>query len=119
MGLVTAGINFAICLIHLDDIIVFAADIDTHLERLAQVRTRLASLNLKLKQSKCHLLQRSVLLIDHIISREGVATDPTKVEALQSWPAPRKEVLAFLGLCSYYRQFVPGFANIARPIYTL
>src|SRR6218665_2635154 len=60
MGLVMAGLNFSICLIYLDDIIIFAADLDTHLKRLTQVLDRLAEANLKLKPSKCFLLQRKV-----------------------------------------------------------
>jgi len=121
MGLVMAGLNFAICLIYLDDIIIFAADLDTHLERLTQVLDRLAEANLKLKPSKCFLLQRRVLFLGHIVSGEGVETDPAKIEAVQDWPTPKKlrEVRGFLGLCSYYRKFVPDFAQIARPLHDL
>jgi len=121
MGLVMAGLNFAICLIYLDDIIVFSNDLDTHLQRLKQVLERLAAVNLKLKPSKCHLLQRQVLFLGHIVSHEGIGTDPKKVEAVKSWPTPTKlkEVRAFLGLCSYYRKFVPEFAHIGRPLHAL
>ena len=55
MNLVMKGLNFVICLIYLDDIIVFATDIETHLQRLEQVLRRLESVNLKLKPSKCHI----------------------------------------------------------------
>src|SRR6218665_2165023 len=121
MGLVMAGLNFAICLVYLDDIIVFASDLDTHLQRLIQVLVRLSSANLKLKPSKCHLLQRRVLFLGHVVSGEGIATDPDKVGAVKNWPTPTKlkDVRAFLGLCSYYRKFVPEFAQIARPLHAL
>ena len=52
IGLVVASLNFAICLVYLDDIIIFAADLDTHLERMVQVLERLSAANLKLKPSK-------------------------------------------------------------------
>ena len=121
MGLIMAGLNFAICLGYLDDIIVFAADLDTHLERLTQVLVRLANANLKLKRSKCFLLQERVLFLGHIVSGEGIATDPAKIEAVKNWPTPKKlkEVRGFLCLCSYYRKFVPDFAHIGRPLHTL
>ena len=76
MNLVMAGLNFTVCLIYLDDIIVFASDIDTHLQRLSQVLERLAAVGLKLKPSKCHLLQRQVVFLGHVVSEEGITTDP-------------------------------------------
>jgi len=121
MSLIMAGLNFSICLIYLDDIIVFSSDLDTHLERLALVLRRLDAANLKLKPSKCHLLQKEVNFLGHLVSGAGIAADPSKVEAVKSWPTPTKlrEVRAFLGLCSYYRKFVPDFAKIARPLHAL
>jgi len=121
MNLVMSGLNFSICLIYLDDIIVFASDLETHLERLVQVLQRLRAENLKLKPSKCHLLQRKVLFLGHVVSEEGVATDPTKIAAVNDWPVPRRirDLRAFLGLCSYYRRFVPDFARVARPLHAL
>src|SRR6218665_637613 len=121
MGLVMAGLNFTICLIYLDDIIVFASDLETHLERLELVLERLVAVNLKLNPSKCHLLQKRVLFLGHIVSQEGIETDPRKIEAVRSWPTPTKlkEVRAFMGLCSYYRKFVPQFAHVGRPLHAL
>ena len=50
-----------------------------------------------------------------------MATDPAKIEAVQHWPVPSspKELKRFLGLCSYYRKFVPKFAEIAHPLHEL
>ena len=54
-----------------------------------------------------------------IVSGDGVSTDPKKIDAITGWPTPTgpKEVRSFVGLCSYYRQFVRGFADIARPLH--
>ena len=121
MNLVMAGLNFAVCLIYLDDIIVFASDLDTHLQRLSQVLERLAVVGLKLKPSKCHLLQRQVIFLGHVVSEKGITTDPGKIQAVRDWPTPRKlrDVRSFVGLCSYYRKFVPDFAQVARPLHAL
>ena len=53
------------------------------------------------------------------LSSKGIATDPEKVEAVQSWPTltDSKEVRRFVGLCSYYRKFISDFANIAHPLH--
>ena len=59
--------------------------------------------------------------LGHIICKEGIATDPEKVEVVQSWPRPSSvsEGRTFLGLCSYYRRFIPRFVHIARPLHQL
>lgn len=121
MGLVLAGLNYEICLVYIDDIILFGPDMETHLARLDLVLTRLSAVNLKLKPSKCQILQTRVRFLGHIITREGVAKDPDKTSAVQNWPVPKKvkEVRAFLGLCSYYRKFLPNFAKLARPLHHL
>lgn len=119
MNLVMAGLSFEICLIYLDDIIIFAEDLETHFERLEIVLQRLQDANLKLKPSKCKLLQRQVLFLGHLVSEHGVTTDPAKIQAVEEWPTPTKvkDVRAFLGLSSYYRRFVPNFAQTARPLH--
>ena len=57
----------------------------------------------------------------HIVSAEGIATDPSKTDALSKWPTPlsKKEVQQFLGLANYYRRFVKNFAHISKPLHRL
>ena len=58
-------------------------------------------------------------ILGHVISKEGVATDPSKVDAVAKWPVPltKTELRSFLGLASYYRQFIKNFAAVAPPLH--
>ena len=80
MDVVMSGLNLEVCLVYLDDITVYSANVDTHLDRLRAVFQRLQSAVLQLKPSKCRLFQRKVGFIGHIVSEDGIETDPEKID---------------------------------------
>ncbi|XP_070538434.1 uncharacterized protein [Ptychodera flava] len=59
-----------------------------------------------------------VKYLGHIVSKEGVKTDPEKTKALKTWPVPTsaKEVKTFLGVTGYFRRYVKGFSKVAKPL---
>ena len=114
-------LNLKTCLVYLDDVIVFSRTFEEHLERLQSVFSRLHEHGLKLKPSKCHLFRTSVKYLGHVISEDGVETDPDKITALKNWPTPtnHQEVRSFLGFAGYYRRFIAGYSKIAKPLHAL
>jgi len=118
MDLVLNGLNLEICLTYLDDIILFSRNLDEHLHRLEMLLQRLGEVNLKLKPSKCVLLQKEVNFLGHVVSAKGVSTDPDKIKLIVEWPTPTnlKQLRGFLGLSGYYRKFVRGYSEINRPL---
>ena len=116
-----AGLHWTSCLVYLDDIIIFSRNIPDHLQRLREVFVRLREAGLKVKPSKCFLMQRKVHYLGHVVSEKGVETDPNKVVCVQEWSNPTnvKELRQFLGMASYYRRFIKGFAQKASQLHKL
>ena len=111
-------LHLRLCLIHLDDISIYSSTFEEHLERLGAVIARLKDHNLKFKASKCEFFKTKVSYLGHVVSEEGVETEPEKIEALNTWPILKnvKDVRAFLGFTGYYRRFLRNYASIARPL---
>ncbi|UYV84336.1 K02A2.6-like [Cordylochernes scorpioides] len=119
--LVLKGLTWKTCLVYLDDIMVMGRTFEEHLRNLQEVFDRFRANNLALNPKKCQLFQKSVKFLGHIVSTEGIRTSDDKIFAIKNWPEPRDkhELRSFLGLCTYYRRFVEGYADIAAPLHRL
>jgi hypothetical protein len=115
------GLEWKACLIYLDDVITLGKDFDDALNNQSEVLTKLETAGIKLKPKKCFLFQKEVEFLGHLVTENGVRTSPGKIEAVKNWPAPENltEVKSFLGLVTYYKEFIPSFGDVARPLYQL
>ena len=117
MLIVLRDLLWEICLCYLDDIIIYGQTLQELLDRMRidRILDRLRSVGLKVKPSKCVLFKTEIQY-----GTLGEHRNPMqdKVEALGDFPIPQctKDVHAFVGLASYYRKFVKGFATIAEPL---
>lgn len=104
--------------VFIDDLIVFSERLEEHESWLLQVLKQLKEYGLKLSPAKCKFFQTSVRYLGHIVSENGVETDPVKTEAHKTWPKPRnlKELRSFLGFSGYYRRFVQDYSKIINPL---
>jgi hypothetical protein len=108
-------------LVFLDDILIYSKNLAEHVQHLNQVLAVIRAHKLYLKASKCSFAQHSLEYLGHIISAQGVSTDPSKIEAMIHWPTPTNftELRGFLGLTGYYRKFVKHYGILAKPLTNL
>lgn len=80
---------------------------------------RLRDQGLYAKRSKTRLFQSSIKFLGHRVDKDGIHVDESKVEAIVKWPKPvkPKEALSFVATCSFFRRFIPKFAEISNPLY--
>jgi hypothetical protein len=105
-------------MVFLDDILIYSDTLTQHVEHLRKVLIVLHTNQIFLKFSKCSFAQQSLEYLGHIIYVGGVATDPSKTQAMLKWPKPMNvtELRGFLGLTSYYRKFVRRYGVMAKPL---
>jgi hypothetical protein len=104
--------------VFIDDILIYSKSYEEHKDHLHQVLQILREKKLYAKLSKCEFWLGEVKFLGHVISKEGIVVDPTKVETVLSWEQPKSvtEIRSFVGLAGYYRRFIEGFAKIVAPL---
>ena len=108
-------------MVYLDDILIAHSDLRTHRRIVAEVLRRLRKHKLYLRPEKCEFEKSEIEYLGVIISHDHVRMDPVKIAGVAAWPAPtnRKDVQQFLGFTNFYRRFIGGFSDVARPLFDL
>ena len=103
---------------YLDDIILFAPTYEILLTRLGSLFRLLSEYGIKLNLKKCELVKDHVKFLGHVVSEEGSLPDSSNLKAIEEMRAPKnvRDVRRFVGMCSFYRKFVPKFSQIVSPL---
>ena len=91
---------------------------DEHIERLRGVLQKLRNAGLKVKPTKCEFFKDRISYLGHIVSKDGVETDPKKIQVIMDFLRPQTVYHkgSFLGFTNYYRKFMYRYSQIARPL---
>jgi hypothetical protein len=113
-----SGLLWKSVCIYVDDILVFSADIASHIVLLREVFRVLREHNLALRVDKCHFFKSEVEYLGFLLSGRGVRAVPASIAKIVDCPAPKdkSELRRFLGMAEQYRSFIPDFAAIAKPL---
>jgi hypothetical protein len=105
-------------MVFIDDILVYSKNNEEHEKHLRLIMEKLQEHKLYAKFSKCEFCLSEVAFLGHIVSKEGIAVDPSKVTVVIEWEPPKnvREIHSFLGLAGYYRRFIENFSKIAKPM---
>lgn len=105
-------------LAYLDDLVILSGTFEQHLKDLEAVFDRLAMFKLRINREKSHFARESVKFLGHIIVPGGIQIDPEKTAAISNMPAPKdvRHLKTFLQTSSWFRRFIPDYAEVARPL---
>jgi hypothetical protein len=105
---------------YMDDILIATGDdLELHRQIVHEVLDLLEKESLFCKLTKCHFEQHSITYLGIIVEAGTICIDPTKTNGLLAWPRELKsvkQVQSTLGVYGYHHIFIPGYANIVRPL---
>lgn len=107
--------------VYLDDIIIVSSTFDEHIGLLNEVFLRLQEANLTISLEKCNFFRETLNYLGFVLDKYGLRTNPEKVAAMVNFPQPKTttEIKRFVGMCSWYRRFIPHFSALLAPINNL
>lgn len=105
-------------LVYLDDILIFSNSQEEHTQHIHQVLSKLREHKLYANPKKCFFNRTHIEFLGYRVSGDGILPSESKIAAIRDWPQPAnvQEVRQFIGLCSHYRRFIPGFSTVAAPL---
>ena len=116
MDTMLAGLDFATA--YLDDILVKSITIEEHKSFQKKIFERIRKYGLKIKENKCDFLLEEIKYLGHVINKDGKKPDKSRAATIKDMPNPKnvKTLQSFLGLVSYYQDFIPNLHNLRAPL---
>ena len=102
----------------IDDMLIHGKTQKEHDERVRAVLQKLDEAGATLNPEKCEFSKREVKFAGHVISEDGIRSDPEKVESVQGMTTPQNvsDVRRFLGMVNQLGRFIPHLAEKTKPL---
>jgi transposase InsO family protein len=112
------GLVDTICVVYLDDILIYSRKGEDHPQLVRRVLERLREWGLYVNLSKCDFGINTVSFLGFIIGPKGVQMDREKTDTITSWPEPSSvhDIMVFLGFAGFYRRFVRKYSHVVAPL---
>ena len=106
---------------YLDNILIFSKTLVEYRKYIRAVLDILYQYKLSVNKEKSEFYIIKMVFLGYKISPSQICIEPSKVEAIKNQPIPINviEVRGFIGFINFYRIFIKGYSNIARPLYAL
>jgi hypothetical protein len=113
-----SNLSWQCVMTYIDDCIIYSKSFEQHIVDIDKVLQRIGSHGVKIKAKKCRFARKEVHFLGHIISVDGISSDPIKTKAISEmkWPTKIKQLRSFLGMANYYRKFQKNYSIIAHPL---
>lgn len=107
-----------ICIVYLDDILIYSQNHEEHTQHVRSVLDRLQQHKLFVNLDKCDFRTTQVDFLGYLIDPQGIRMEPQRIEAIKSWPTPTsiKDIQIFLGFAGFYRRFIKGYSKVTAPL---
>lgn len=112
------GLVDTICIVYLDDILIYSEDIAEHNQHVREVLARLDEWGLYANLEKCEFDVTEVTFLGFVVSPEGINMERHRIDAVAAWPDLHtvQDIQIFLGFTGFYRRFIKGYAKITLPL---
>lgn len=121
LNIILSGLKWQICLVYLDDVIIFSSSAEQHIKDVDQVLKRLREAGVTLNLEKCKWFTLEVEYLGHTITpgELHVLNKNTGALRVANFPTTKTQMNSFLGMCNVYRRFVQDFTKRARRLNAL
>lgn len=118
MNYVLRNYNNRICIVYMDDILIFSSSIEEHTKNIRTIFSVLRRANLKIQVDKCNFMKKETDYLGYVLTENGVQPNPDKIQKILNLTLPTRQdqIRQFLGISGYYRRFIKGYAKIAQPM---